>query len=258
MDRTSAPLLNRALVIILSGTNASLTTTSRNLFAAFQLVNACRYWNLNLNEAMTSCHLVGLIHPSSLLISGPNDQMDVIKTAWTKRLLKPPANFTIEGVGEFPTGLRARYISQQSCISLKEAICYIIFDLSTGGSAVQPESNHSRSTMKIDQVHERSIMPYANPNQPLRKLDTHDNGKRKDKKLGNCFELGDNWILCGSNGYEIDDQIITLEKIYSRLAIWYSSVILPPQNMVLNALEELTMSGYIYQTGKPNQVYVYL
>ncbi|KAF7260903.1 hypothetical protein EG68_01855 [Paragonimus skrjabini miyazakii] len=248
MDRTSITMLDRTIVIMLSETNDSLTTNSRNLFVAFQLVNAYRYWNLNLNEAMTSCYLVGLINPSSLLISGPSDQLDVIKTAWIKRLLKPPANFTIEGVGEFPTGLRARYVTQQSCISLKEAICYIIFDLSTSGSAIQPESNQSQSTMNVDHVHERSLMPYLYPNQLLRKLNIHDKKKRKDRNFENCFVLGDSWILLNSNSYQTDDQIITFEKIYSRLAIWYSGVILPSQSVILNALEELTMNGYIYQT----------
>ncbi|KAF6769763.1 hypothetical protein AHF37_11588 [Paragonimus kellicotti] len=202
MDRTSITLLDRTLVIMLSGTNASLTIKSRNLFASFRLVNACRYWNLNLNEAMTSCHLVGSIHPSSLLISGPSDQLDVIKTAWIKRLLKPPASFTIEAVGEFPTSLRARYVSQQDCVSLKEAICYIIFDLSTSGSAVQPESNQSRSTLKVVHVHERSLIPSPNLKQLLSKLNTHDEEKRKERKLENCSELGDNGFYHSSNGYQ--------------------------------------------------------
>ncbi|KAF8568893.1 hypothetical protein P879_01040 [Paragonimus westermani] len=248
MDRTSVTLLDRTLVIMLGGNDASLTITSRNLFVSFQLVNACRYWNLNLNEALISCHLIGLIHPSSLLISGPSDQLDVIKTAWIKRLLKPPTSFTIEGVGEFPAGLQARYISQQGCISLKEAICYIIFDLSAGGSAVEPESNQLRSTMKADHVHERSLIPYPNPNQLLLKPNKCDERKRKGRKFENCSERGDNWILNNSNGYQPEDQIITFEKIYSRLATWYSGGILPSQNLILNALEELTLSGYIYQT----------
>lgn len=77
-----------------------MMVNSCDLFLSLRTANQDRYWNLNVLEAFEACHLIGTIYPSSLLITGPVDQLGIIKRAWNKRLLKPPAHFAIAGVGE--------------------------------------------------------------------------------------------------------------------------------------------------------------
>ncbi|XP_032219948.2 uncharacterized protein LOC116603081 [Nematostella vectensis] len=55
--------------------------------------------NTRLNETLSEIRFAGWIEPSTLLLKGPSDELDVLKEAWRRRFLRSPANFVIRETG---------------------------------------------------------------------------------------------------------------------------------------------------------------
>ncbi|GAA50743.1 storkhead-box protein 1 [Clonorchis sinensis] len=249
---------DRALVIVFTSQDPNQITDSWNLFAAFQLANDCQFWNLNLHDALTSCQLMGVIYPSSILVGGPRHQLDIIKTAWAKRLLKPPAHFSIDSVGEFPNGLRTRLVEQCNFLLLSEALCYIIYDLAMSGSEIRalkeaPVQNcldHVETSATLDknvtpdhltQIRHKSRVKKSRKSRPKTTDCNPNNLEGITSKLPCEFQIAPN-NLPGDGGK------VNLEKIYNCLNSWYSGLCLPSRESIQQALDELIASGQVYCT----------
>lgn len=59
------------------------------------------FWNTELSEAVKHLVYIGFIRPGTLFVSSPeSDSLDVIRYAWTNRVLKPAKGYVILTIGQ--------------------------------------------------------------------------------------------------------------------------------------------------------------
>lgn len=76
-----------------------VTFDPKKVFEEFKLRNKTCYWNPALVDSVNSLEYVGFIEPLTVLVKGDDIHLENIRTAWGRRVLKDPANFTIERIG---------------------------------------------------------------------------------------------------------------------------------------------------------------
>lgn len=69
------------------------------IFADFKAVNMEQFWNKKVTEAIKDTFFLGWIDEHVLLIQGKEDHLEVLREAWSRRALKPPAGFDIKFIG---------------------------------------------------------------------------------------------------------------------------------------------------------------
>ena len=57
--------------------------------------------NKKLVECLDEVRIVGWIAPKTLLVCGPNEDLEVLKTAWRERILRNPKGFLLKDVGRY-------------------------------------------------------------------------------------------------------------------------------------------------------------
>lgn len=81
----------------------SETFDAKKVFAEFKLRNKTCYWNPALVDSVNSLEYVGFIEPLTILVRGDDIHLENIRTAWGRRVLKDPANYHIERIGNAHT-----------------------------------------------------------------------------------------------------------------------------------------------------------
>jgi len=76
-----------------------ITFEPKKVFEEFKLRNKTCYWNPALVDSVNSLEYVGFIEPLTVLVRGDDIHLENIRTAWGRRVLKDPANFTIDRIG---------------------------------------------------------------------------------------------------------------------------------------------------------------
>ncbi|XP_065574892.1 uncharacterized protein LOC136036516 isoform X2 [Artemia franciscana] len=109
-----------------------LTANGLKLFQAFQEINSKCFWNSNLLQAIASVQYRGHVAPSTLLLSGTETVLEVIRGGWARKVLRAPVNFRINVIGDLD-GCNIRPITQSQFTPLPEALCYVIWDLNQIG-----------------------------------------------------------------------------------------------------------------------------
>ena len=104
------PLTSRCLVIVFKEKRSSKleaqsgeprkTVTGKELFEEFTKENKRCYWNPHLEESIKSLRYVGCLYSSTILVGGRDIYLDTVKGAWARKVLRAPAPFTIQKVGE--------------------------------------------------------------------------------------------------------------------------------------------------------------
>ena len=77
--------------------------TARNgkeLFKELQRENKHSVWNKALAESIRGLTYVGSFEPWTILVKGNEEQLDCLRSAYARRVLKPPRNFTISNLGK--------------------------------------------------------------------------------------------------------------------------------------------------------------
>lgn len=69
------------------------------LFDAFKEANRSTMLT-RLTESLDEIRLKGWVFPFTLLIKGPNEDVEVIKEAWRRHFLRSPDNFIIKDIGK--------------------------------------------------------------------------------------------------------------------------------------------------------------
>lgn len=73
-----------------------------SLFSSFIRENSTCFWNpKSLVSSVSSLEYKGYILPSSILIIGADYDLEIVRTSWTKRVLKAPQGYQIECFGKF-------------------------------------------------------------------------------------------------------------------------------------------------------------
>lgn len=55
--------------------------------------------NTRLNESLSEARFAGWIQPFTILIKGPQEEMDVLTEAWRRRFLRSPDRYVIRELG---------------------------------------------------------------------------------------------------------------------------------------------------------------
>lgn len=69
------------------------------IFADFKAGNMQHYWNKKVTDAIKDSFFLGWIDEHILLIQGKENHLEVLREAWSRRALKPPAGFDIKCIG---------------------------------------------------------------------------------------------------------------------------------------------------------------
>uniref|UniRef100_A0A2Q4SHZ6 Uncharacterized protein n=1 Tax=Caenorhabditis japonica TaxID=281687 RepID=A0A2Q4SHZ6_CAEJA len=85
------------LAVVLDGPKAK---NGRKVFESFVQQNRQMFWNRELTAACESLAYMGFMRPGTLFISGPQQQLAVLKDAWARRILKAAMGYTITSLGE--------------------------------------------------------------------------------------------------------------------------------------------------------------
>lgn len=70
------------------------------IFQEFQEENRHCFWNPTLIDSMNNVEYMGYVAPGTLLICGNEYYLEALRSAWARRVLKPPANFVINRLGK--------------------------------------------------------------------------------------------------------------------------------------------------------------
>lgn len=70
------------------------------VFQDFQRENQGCYWNQKHVDAITKIEYKGFLLPSTLLISGSDYCLEVVRSAWSRRVLRPPPGYAIKRFGK--------------------------------------------------------------------------------------------------------------------------------------------------------------
>ncbi|KAL4240185.1 Storkhead box 1 [Mactra antiquata] len=131
---------------------------AKKVFSEFKLRNKTCYWNPALVDSVNSLEYVGFIEPLTILVKGDDIHLENIRTAWGRRVLKDPANYRIERIGDV-NGIEMQVIPQTQFIPLPEALCLIIMDL-----------NNNQIVATLDTVCERLKHCYQGLHLPSNQL----------------------------------------------------------------------------------------
>lgn len=71
------------------------------LFKSFVRENSQCFWNQCLVQCVQSLEYRGYIVPTTILVSGGEYSLDVVRSAWARRGLRPPVGYDILRLGEW-------------------------------------------------------------------------------------------------------------------------------------------------------------
>ncbi|CAL1526324.1 unnamed protein product, partial [Lymnaea stagnalis] len=153
----------------------------KELLNDFKIRNKTCYWNPSLVESIKSLEYKGFVEPSTILVTGGDIHLENLRSAWGRRVLKAPAGFTIERIGDV-NGIQMQVIPQTQFMPLPDALCSIIMDL-----------NMRRIMATLDVILEKLSQWYKDMTVPTQQLvfDTLAN-LIKDRKV---FHTGSGYFV---------------------------------------------------------------
>ena len=72
----------------------------KELLQDFKIRNRTCYWNPSLVESIKSLEYKGFFEPSTILVTSAEFHLENLRSAWGRSVLKAPAGFRIERIGE--------------------------------------------------------------------------------------------------------------------------------------------------------------
>ncbi|XP_063219892.1 uncharacterized protein LOC134529583 [Bacillus rossius redtenbacheri] len=109
------------------------------LFQDFLEQNLKCFWNTALLEAVRVLKFRGYVAPGVLMVTANPCALEVVRSAWSRNVLRPPTNFIILIVGDISDCV-VEPLPQGHFTPLPEALCWVILELTSAGqSAVLPE-----------------------------------------------------------------------------------------------------------------------
>ncbi|XP_028967852.1 uncharacterized protein LOC100905291 [Galendromus occidentalis] len=109
------------------------------LFKSFVRENSQCFWNQCLVQCVQSLEYRGYIVPTTILVSGGEYSLDVVRSAWARRALRPPIGYDILRLGDITEAEMVRVLQTQFA-PLAEALCKAVFDLTNRGDVATLDS----------------------------------------------------------------------------------------------------------------------
>ncbi|GFT07592.1 storkhead-box protein 1 [Trichonephila clavipes] len=88
-----------ALVLQKIHTDGGKQEDGHSIFADFLQQNSMCFWNACLTRSVASLEYRGCLVPSTLLISGTEFALEVVRSAWARRVLRPPKGYAVGRLG---------------------------------------------------------------------------------------------------------------------------------------------------------------
>ena len=73
--------------------------SGRELYDEFVLQNKGCFWDPHLEESLNNLQVLGYLFPHTVLIGGRDIYLDTVRSAWGRRVLQSPANYTLHKIG---------------------------------------------------------------------------------------------------------------------------------------------------------------
>lgn len=141
-ERYKQSLISHCLVIVLEPENEEddlslteeLKTSPSNrvegfhLFCEFRKQNSECYWNPCLIQAANSLEYRGYLQPFTLLVSSTDLCLEVVRSAWMRRLLRSPKGYLIQKVGDVPP-VEMTIVPQTQFAPLADTLCKVVCEL---------------------------------------------------------------------------------------------------------------------------------
>ncbi|KAK7929009.1 hypothetical protein WMY93_005404 [Mugilogobius chulae] len=109
------------------------------VFANFKAANMLHFWNKALTHALSEVFFLGWIHDRVLLIQGEEASLEVLRSGWMRRTLRPPLGFDIKCIGDV-SPITMSPISQSQFIPLGEILCLAISAMNSAHKPVNQEA----------------------------------------------------------------------------------------------------------------------
>lgn len=104
------------------------------IFQNFLAANSQCWWNTPLTAATRALKYAGHVAPGMLLVTAEPCALEILRGAYARSVLKPPATYTISSVGDIDDCI-VTPIQQTQFTPLTEAICDVIMDLTSHGQS---------------------------------------------------------------------------------------------------------------------------
>lgn len=139
-DRRRCLLLGNCLVLVCKrvGPDDVEPTTKEtgppgwSLFRGFVHENAQCFWNQCLVQSVACLEYRGYLIPSTIFVSGNDYTLEVVRSAWSRRVLRPPIGYEIQRLGDV-SSVDMVQVLQTQFAPLAEALCKAVFDLTSRG-----------------------------------------------------------------------------------------------------------------------------
>ncbi|XP_030385571.1 uncharacterized protein LOC115632518 [Scaptodrosophila lebanonensis] len=120
------------------------------IFQNFLAANAQCWWNGPLTAATRALKYAGHVAPGMLLVTAEPCALEVLRGAFARSVLKPPATYVISSVGDIDDCIVTPTVQGQFT-PLPEALCDVIMDLTAEGQSATIE--HVRSKLGVRFAH---------------------------------------------------------------------------------------------------------
>ncbi|XP_039965850.1 probable serine/threonine-protein kinase DDB_G0267686 [Bactrocera tryoni] len=109
------------------------------IFQNFLAANAQCWWNAPLTAATRALKYAGHVAPGMLLVTAEPCALEVLRGAYARSVLKPPATYVISSVGDIDDCIVTPTVQGQFT-PLPEALCDVIMDLTAEGHSATIEN----------------------------------------------------------------------------------------------------------------------
>ncbi|KAG8181473.1 hypothetical protein JTE90_016561 [Oedothorax gibbosus] len=100
------------------------------IFSDFVRRNSMCFWNGCLTRSVSSLEYKGCVVPATILVSGSEFALEVVRSAWARRVLRPPKGYTIGKLGDVGR-LDLFPVPQTQFAPLSEAVCVAVCELNS-------------------------------------------------------------------------------------------------------------------------------
>ncbi|XP_058836569.1 bromodomain-containing protein DDB_G0270170 [Topomyia yanbarensis] len=126
------------------------------IFQNFLSANLQCWWNAPLAAATKVLKYLGHISPGMLLITAEPCALEIIRSAYARSVLKPPATYLISSVGDIDDCIVSPIVQTQFT-PLTEALCDVIMELTAQGQSATIENIRSRLRTRFTHMQQPSV-----------------------------------------------------------------------------------------------------
>ncbi|XP_005188677.2 ras guanine nucleotide exchange factor R [Musca domestica] len=126
------------------------------IFQNFLSANAQCWWNAPLTAATRALRYAGHVAPGMLLVCGEPCALEVVRGAYARSVLKPPATYIISSVGDIEDCI-VTPIMQGQFTPLPEALCDVIMDLTAEGHSATIENIRTKIQVRFPHMTAPSV-----------------------------------------------------------------------------------------------------